>query len=202
MAITDDARWLPLESNPESMNKWAKSLGAFPPSFLRSLLPPSTSPSSSSPSPLTGLKTEGEGAYTFQDVFGLEPECLDWVKQPVKAVLMLFPVTEGYEKMRKAQDEKVLEDGVEGVADVIYFKQTSALSSPFFPFLFLLSSSPLLYKTLWRFLPFCFPKSRQNTEPTFLQSPTLAEPSLSSTLSLMSTFPSVRSIPSCPSLFR
>ncbi|BGP14881.1 ubiquitinyl hydrolase 1 [Rhodosporidiobolus nylandii] len=72
-----------------------------------------------------GLKTEGEGAYAFQDVFGLEPECLEWVKKPVKAVLMLFPVTEAYEKMRKEQDAKVLEDGVEGVADVIYFKQTS-----------------------------------------------------------------------------
>ncbi|GAA5934322.1 hypothetical protein JCM10213_003763 [Rhodosporidiobolus nylandii] len=96
---TNDPRWLPLESNPDSFNRWSASLG---------------------------LKTEGEGAYAFQDVFGLEPECLEWVKKPVKAVLMLFPVTEAYEKMRKEQDAKVLEDGVEGVADVIYFKQTIA----------------------------------------------------------------------------
>ncbi|GAA5906873.1 hypothetical protein JCM6882_006853 [Rhodosporidiobolus microsporus] len=92
----DDPRWLPLESNPDSFNKWSKSLG---------------------------LDTD---KYSFQDVFGLDPEVLAWAKQPVKAVLMLFPVTEAYEKMRKEQDEKVLEDGVEGVADVIYFKQTIA----------------------------------------------------------------------------
>ncbi|GAA5834196.1 hypothetical protein JCM11251_000568 [Rhodosporidiobolus azoricus] len=92
----DDPRWLPLESNPDSFNKWSKSLG---------------------------LDTD---KFSFQDVFGLDPEVLAWAKQPVKAVLMLFPVTEAYEKMRKAQDEKVLEDGVEGVDDVIYFKQTIA----------------------------------------------------------------------------
>ncbi|GAA6018439.1 hypothetical protein JCM10207_000895 [Rhodosporidiobolus poonsookiae] len=93
---TDDPRWLPLESNPDSMNKWAASLGV------------------------------DTTSYCFQDVFGLDPELLSWVKQPTKAVLMLFPVTEAYEKMRKEQDEKVLEDGVEGVEDVIYFKQTIA----------------------------------------------------------------------------
>ncbi|GAA5861868.1 hypothetical protein JCM8547_008580 [Rhodosporidiobolus lusitaniae] len=93
---TNDPRWLPLESNPDSFNAWSKSLG---------------------------LDTT---KYTFQDVFGLDSELLEWVKQPVKAVLMLFPVTESYEKMRKEQDEKVLEDGVEGVEDVIYFKQTIA----------------------------------------------------------------------------
>lgn len=119
----NDPRWLPLESNPESFNRWSKSLGSSP--------SPSLSISYSSVSHI-GLRTEGEGAYTFQDVFGLEPECLEWVKQPVKAVLMLFPVTEGYEKMRKEQDEDVLENGVEGVADVIYFKQTSPSFSPFF----------------------------------------------------------------------
>ena len=40
---------------------------------------------------------------------------------------MLFPITEGYEKMRKEQDAKVEEDGVEGVEDVLFFKQTSTL---------------------------------------------------------------------------
>ncbi|GAA5981988.1 hypothetical protein JCM11641_006823 [Rhodosporidiobolus odoratus] len=95
----DNPRWLPLESNPESFNRWSASLG---------------------------LKTEGPGGYAFADVWGLEPEALEWVKKPVKAVLMLFPVTDAYEKLRKEQDAKVLEDGVEGVEDVIYFKQTIA----------------------------------------------------------------------------
>ncbi|ORY91772.1 hypothetical protein BCR35DRAFT_299098 [Leucosporidium creatinivorum] len=87
-------RWLPLESNPQSFNAWSQDLG---------------------------LDTS---SYSFQDCYGLDPEVLSWVKQPVKAVLLLFPITEAYEKQRKAQDEQILEDGVEGVADVIYFKQT------------------------------------------------------------------------------
>ncbi|GAA5846901.1 hypothetical protein JCM3766R1_000836 [Sporobolomyces carnicolor] len=89
-----EQRWLPLESNPQSFNAWSSSLG---------------------------LDTS---AYEFADVYGLDADCLGWVKQPVKAVLMLFPITEEYEKMRIDQDKKVEEDGVEGVEDVIYFKQT------------------------------------------------------------------------------
>lgn len=107
-------RWLPLESNPQSFNAWSNDLG---------------------------LDTS---TYSFQDCYGLDPDVLAWVKQPVKvrscsllvvspeakltqraafailqAVLLLFPITEAYEKQRKAQDEKILEDGVEGVADII-----------------------------------------------------------------------------------
>ncbi|GAA5886286.1 hypothetical protein JCM16303_003751 [Sporobolomyces ruberrimus] len=93
-----EQRWLPLESNPQSFNAWSASLGL------------ETSPSA--------------GGYSFQDVFGLDEDCLSWVKQPVKAVLMLFPITKEYEEMRIQQDKQVEEDGVEGVADIIYFKQT------------------------------------------------------------------------------
>ena len=48
---------------------------------------------------------------------------------------MLFPITEGYEKMRKEQDAKVEEDGVEGVEDVLFFKQTSMLTFSIYPHL-------------------------------------------------------------------
>ncbi|GAA6009211.1 ubiquitin carboxyl-terminal hydrolase [Rhodotorula paludigena] len=95
----DDPRWLPLESNPESFNRWSASLG---------------------------LDTSPPTGYRFADIWGLDPDLLAFVKQPVKAVLMLFPVTQAYEDMRKQQDEDILEHGVEGVQDVIYFKQTIA----------------------------------------------------------------------------
>jgi len=82
-------------SNPDSFNAWSESLG---------------------------LDTS---KWSFQDCFGLDPELLAFCPHPVKAVVMLFPVTEAYEKMRLAQDEEVEEEGVADVGDVIYFKQTS-----------------------------------------------------------------------------
>ncbi|KAI5476816.1 ubiquitin carboxyl-terminal hydrolase L3 [Pseudohyphozyma bogoriensis] len=88
-------RWLPLESNPQAYNAWCASLG---------------------------LDTS---KYSFQEVYGLDPELLAWVKQPVKAVVMLFPVTPSYEKMRDEEDKKIVEKGgEEGVDGVLYFKQT------------------------------------------------------------------------------
>ena len=65
-------------------------------------------------------------AYSFQDCWGLDAEMLSYVRRPVKAVLMLFPITNAYEARRKEQDEEILRNGVEGVEDVIYFKQTIA----------------------------------------------------------------------------
>lgn len=93
-----------VNSNPESYNAWSSSLG---------------------------LDTS---LYSFQDCYGLDPEVLSWVAQPVKAVLLLFPITKEYEIMRKKEDLEIEENGVEGVADVIYFKQTSKLQ-PFTDYL-------------------------------------------------------------------
>ncbi|SGY54945.1 BQ5605_C006g03936 [Microbotryum silenes-dioicae] len=119
MASEERQRWLPLESNPESFNTWSHSLG---------------------------LDTS---QYSFQDCYGLDAEVLGWVKQPVKvewtphsinstdselttgrfdpqAAILLFPITEAYEKVRREEDARIEEDGVEQVADIIYFKQTIA----------------------------------------------------------------------------
>ena len=49
------------------------------------------------------------------------------VKQPVKAVLMLFPITAAYEKLRKEEDTKIeAEGGAQGLEDVLWFPQMSA----------------------------------------------------------------------------
>ncbi|GAA5936104.1 hypothetical protein JCM3775_003582 [Rhodotorula graminis] len=115
----DDPRWLPLESNPESFNRWSASLG---------------------------LDTSSPNGYRFVDVWGLDPELLAFVKQPVKAVLMLFPVTKEYEDLRKKQDDDILEDGVEGVEDVIYFKQTIANACGTFALLHTLANTDVPIK--------------------------------------------------------
>jgi len=93
MASAAEQRWLPLESNPGSMNAWAHSLG---------------------------LDTS---QYSFQDVFALDDELLSWVQQPCKAVLMLFPITDAFERERRATDERTLEHGMPGVAGRIFFRQ-------------------------------------------------------------------------------
>ncbi|GAA6049990.1 hypothetical protein JCM3770_001902 [Rhodotorula araucariae] len=115
----DDPRWLPLESNPDSFNRWSASLG---------------------------LDTEPPHGYKFTDIWGLDPELLAFVKQPVKAVLMLFPVTQAYERMRNEQDQRILDDGVEGVADVIYFKQTIANACGTFALLHTLANTDVPIK--------------------------------------------------------
>eukprot|EP00842_Homolaphlyctis_polyrhiza_P006697 jgi/Hompol1/7028/HPOL_000293-RA len=55
--------WIPLESNPDVMNKYLRLLG------VRSSL-------------------------QFCDVFSLDDEMLQYIPQPVKAVVLLFPITE------------------------------------------------------------------------------------------------------------
>ncbi|TNY18190.1 hypothetical protein DMC30DRAFT_380898 [Rhodotorula diobovata] len=117
--MMDDPRWLPLESNPESFNRWSASLG---------------------------LDTSPPNGYHFTDIWGLDPELLAFVKQPVKAVLMLFPVTKEYEDMRTKQDQQILEDGVEGVEDVIYFKQTIANACGTFALLHTLANTDVPIK--------------------------------------------------------
>ncbi|SCZ95720.1 BZ3500_MvSof-1268-A1-R1_Chr8-1g09752 [Microbotryum saponariae] len=101
MASKERQRWLPLESNPESFNTWSHSASTRP----------------------------------LQDCYGLDAEVLGWVKQPVKVEWRLpsiysrdplVPITEAYEKARLEEDARIEEDGVEYVADIVYFKQTIA----------------------------------------------------------------------------
>ncbi|KAI0080146.1 cysteine proteinase [Panus rudis PR-1116 ss-1] len=87
--------WVPLESNPDVMNSWAAA---------------------------AGLVTS---EYQFSDVFGLDEELLAMVPQPVKAVVLLFPVTEVIERKRIDEDTHIAEHGQHPIdPDVIWIKQT------------------------------------------------------------------------------
>ncbi|GBE83594.1 Ubiquitin carboxyl-terminal hydrolase YUH1 [Sparassis crispa] len=87
--------WIPLESNPEVLNRWANQAG------------------------LVASQAQ------FEDVYGLDPDLLALVSQPVKAVVLLFPITDGYEEQRKLEDARIVAHGQHPVDPTIFWmKQT------------------------------------------------------------------------------
>jgi len=87
--------WIPLESNPEVFNKWAQKAGL--------------------------VTSQAE----FVDVYGLDPDLLDMVPQPVKAVVLLFPIETEGEAKRKEEDERIAKEGQPKIDPTIFWvKQT------------------------------------------------------------------------------
>lgn len=84
--------WLPLESNPDVMNKYIHKLGV-------------------------------SEEWSLTDVYGLETEMLQWIPKPVKAVILLFPCSEAYEKHRALEDEELKSSPPEHPKDLFYLKQ-------------------------------------------------------------------------------
>ncbi|CAF2502332.1 unnamed protein product [Rotaria sp. Silwood2] len=69
-------RWMPLEGNPEVLNKYLKNLG---------------------------VKSDD---YEFVEIIGFDEELLAFVPQPVSAVLLIFPITDEHEKHREKEFEQ------------------------------------------------------------------------------------------------
>lgn len=88
-------RWIPLESNPDVLNAWAQKAGLV------------------------------ESQDQFVDVYGLDPELLAMVPQPVKAVILLFPITDSVDARAKQEDERIETEGQRPVDPTIFWiKQT------------------------------------------------------------------------------
>ncbi|KAG6812833.1 hypothetical protein H0H92_016102 [Tricholoma furcatifolium] len=60
--------------------------------------------------------------FEFNDIYGLDPGLLDMVIKPVKAVILLFPITDDSEVTQKAEDEALRETTVN--PNVFWIKQT------------------------------------------------------------------------------
>jgi len=86
-------RWLPLESNPEIMNKFLSDVGV--PSSAR-----------------------------VTDVYGLEPELLMMVPQPVYALLLLYPLNEKSEAFSAEQEAGIAASGQTVDPAVFYMRQS------------------------------------------------------------------------------
>ncbi|KAL1943164.1 hypothetical protein VTO73DRAFT_4835 [Trametes versicolor] len=87
--------WIPLESNPEVLTKWAVKAGLI------------------------------QSQAHFEDIYGLDAELLAMVSQPAKAVILLFPITEPYEQKRREEDNRIAEEGQHPVDPTLFWmKQT------------------------------------------------------------------------------
>ena len=93
MAEAAKPRWLPLESNPEVMNKFVKGMGL-------------------------------SGDYEFTDIYGMDPELLAMVPQPVAGVLLLFPIADNYSEFNAQQCEEARAKGQTVGNNVYFMKQT------------------------------------------------------------------------------
>ncbi len=77
----ENPSWIPLESNPEALNTFARGIG----------LPSSVA---------------------FTDCFGLEPDLLGFLPQPVYAVILLFPFdNEAIGAAKREQAERLAKEG-------------------------------------------------------------------------------------------
>ena len=87
-------RWLPLESNPDVINRYIKALG---------------------------VDTDN---WQFVDVYGLDDDLLEMVPRPACAILLLFPITSTYEKNRIEEEERVSGEGQFVSSHIYFMKQT------------------------------------------------------------------------------
>lgn len=113
--------WLALESNPDLFNSWSSKLGLDTSvSYPQALQAKSSWSTAHLPDQILSPQL-----FSFQDCLGLDPDSLALVSKPVKAVVLLFPPPPNYAATRKEEQERIEREGVEGVEDLLFFKQTS-----------------------------------------------------------------------------
>ncbi|XP_026751529.1 ubiquitin carboxyl-terminal hydrolase-like [Galleria mellonella] len=81
---------LPMESNPDTMNKYLLKLGV-------------------------------SDQWRMVDVIGLEGDALGWVPRPVLAVILLFPLSETYEQLRRQEESNLVNKEIP--KDVFHLRQ-------------------------------------------------------------------------------
>jgi len=143
------SRWIPLESNPEVLNAWAKK---------------------------AGLVTK---QASFGDVYGLDDELLDMVPKPVKAVILLFPITKDVKAKRKEEDDILASDEAPPVdPTLIFIKQTISNACGTIGLLHALANSNVTYaptSPLAKFIQQCKGKTPQDRAQLLESTPLFAD---------------------------
>ncbi|VDB95466.1 unnamed protein product [Peniophora sp. CBMAI 1063] len=126
--MSSNPRWIPLESNPDVMNSWAYKAGLLP------------------------------SSAEFTDVYGLDDELLALVPQPVHAVVLLFPIDDALESVKKQEDEKTYEVD----PTVFWMKQTIGNACGTMGLIHALANTEVAFEPdcpMQRFLDVCKEKS-------------------------------------------
>lgn len=63
-------------------------------------------------------------SYQYTDVFGFDEELLNFIPQPVLAVMLCYPITNENEKKRKEETEEIEKNGQQISKDIYYMDQT------------------------------------------------------------------------------
>ena len=95
---SEDTNWMPLESNPEVINKFIKDLGF------------------------------DVSQYSLVDVLSTEEWAQEMVPQPALAVFFLYPISKAQKEYDKVEAEKLAKDGqtVHGNVNICDLKNLNA----------------------------------------------------------------------------
>ncbi|KAJ3711185.1 peptidase C12, ubiquitin carboxyl-terminal hydrolase [Lentinula raphanica] len=141
-------RWIPLESNPEVFNSWASKAGVD--------------------------TTESQ----FSDIYGLDQELLAVVPKPVKAVLLLFPISKTLEAKRREDDEKIRSTSQSSLKNIFWIKQTISNACGTIGLLHALANTNVIYTAdspLGRFIDACRDKTPEERAQFLETTPLFAE---------------------------
>ncbi|OBZ66485.1 Ubiquitin carboxyl-terminal hydrolase isozyme L3 [Grifola frondosa] len=142
-------RWIPLESNPEVLNEWANKAGLV------------------------------VSQAQFQDIYGLDSELLAMVSQPVKAIILLFPISNESERRRKEEDAHITAEGQHAIdPTVFYVKQTISNACGTIALLHALVNSDVTFapeSALAKFIDECKDKSPEERAKILETTPLFAD---------------------------